>query len=352
MMGHEVYMARCIELAQLGAGHVAPNPMVGAVLVHNDVIIGEGYHQKWGEPHAEVNCLRSVGVQHRHLLSQATMYVSLEPCAHFGKTPPCADLLIENNIRQVVIGCSDPFNQVNGKGIEKLRAAGINVITGILEPECRQLNKRFFTFHTQQRPYIVLKWAQSNNGMVDSTTGARVLISNNFSNRLVHKWRTEEAGILVGTRTALADDPQLNVRWWTGNNPVRMVIDLDLKLPTHLHLFNNQQSTILFNTKKHSKEGLISYYRIEGKNVLAELMQACYHLKITSLLVEGGPTLHQSLVDAGLWDEARVIENHDLVIDDGVAAASLHHHRLDHSYSLLTDQISFYHRVAPTSFDV
>src|SRR6476660_1127293 len=207
---HETYMYRCLQLAQLGVGNVAPNPMVGAVLVHNDKIIGEGYHRKYGEPHAEVNCINSVSPDKQELISQSTLYVSLEPCAHFGKTPPCADLIIRHKIPRVVIGCRDPFTEVNGKGIEKLKSAGVNVETGILEKECIALNKRFFIFHTQHRPYIILKWAQTADEFIATLTTEsqaigniqrRLLISNEYTNRLVHKWRSDEAAILVGKNT-------------------------------------------------------------------------------------------------------------------------------------------------------
>jgi diaminohydroxyphosphoribosylaminopyrimidine deaminase / 5-amino-6-(5-phosphoribosylamino)uracil reductase len=207
MTYEELYMHRCLELARSGAGSVAPNPMVGAVLVYENRIIGEGYHQQYGRAHAEPNCIAAVKEQDKHLIERSTLFVSLEPCAHFGKTPPCADLIIENKIPGVIIGCRDPFVEVNGKGIEKLRAAGIQVQLGVLENECRKLNKRFFTFHTQHRPYIILKWAQTLDNKVANEDYSRVPISNEYTNRLVHQWRSEEMAIAVGTNTALYDDP-------------------------------------------------------------------------------------------------------------------------------------------------
>ena len=231
-------MHRCLELAQLAAGNTAPNPMVGSVLVHNDKIIGEGYHQVYGQAHAEVNCISSVKPEHQGLIPQSTIYVSLEPCAHFGKTPPCADLIIKHQIPKVVVGCRDPFVQVNGKGIEKLQAAGIEVTVGVLEKECKELNKRFFTFHTEHRPYIILKWAQTADLKIAAEDYGRVLISNAQSNRIVHKWRSEEMAILVGTNTALFDDPELNTRLWPGGHPIRLVVDMNLRLPSSLKLFN------------------------------------------------------------------------------------------------------------------
>ena len=263
-MNHEVYMRRCLELATLGCGNVAPNPMVGAVLVFNDRVIGEGYHQKYGEAHAEVNCIDSVAEADKKLISSSTLYVSLEPCAHFGKTPPCADLIIQHKIPRVIIGCRDPFKEVDGKGIEKLKAAGVHIETGILEDDCRELNKRFFSFHTKQRPYVILKWAQTADGFIAATNhppGERTLkesaekkerlhISNEYSNRLVHKWRSEEAAILIGTNTALLDDPELTTRLWPGRSPVRLILDMDLRLPAHLKIFDRSVRTIVFNSIK------------------------------------------------------------------------------------------------------
>ena len=245
-------MYRCLQLAQAGAGHVAPNPMVGAVLVYNNRIIGEGYHREYGMPHAEVNCIASVKKEDLRLVNKSVMYVSLEPCAHYGKTPPCADLIIQYRIPKVVVGCRDPFPEVNGKGIEKLLAAGVNVTTGILEKECRELNKRFFTFHTQRIPYIVLKWAQSSDGAIAATDGSAIQISNAYSSILVHRWRSEEAAILVGTRTAMLDDPALTTRLWPGKNPVRLVIDRELKLPVSLRLFDESVPTVIFNELKNT----------------------------------------------------------------------------------------------------
>ncbi|MFI5128490.1 MAG: bifunctional diaminohydroxyphosphoribosylaminopyrimidine deaminase/5-amino-6-(5-phosphoribosylamino)uracil reductase RibD, partial [Chitinophagales bacterium] len=256
-------MYRCLELAKLGAGQVAPNPMVGAVLVHDDRIIGEGYHQKYGEAHAEVNCIGQAALSGlTDAISQSTLYVSLEPCSHFGKTPPCTDLIIKHKIPKVVIGCRDPFKEVNGKGIEKLIAAGIEVQQGVLEKECIDLNKRFLTFHTQHRPYIILKWAETADGFMappapqggirEESVRQRLLISNEYTNRLVHRWRSEEAAILVGTNTIENDDPELTTRLWPGHSPVRLIVDMNLRLPSSLKVFNGQEETIIFNTKTHS----------------------------------------------------------------------------------------------------
>ena len=339
-------MHRCIELALLGAGNVAPNPMVGAVLVHNNTIIGEGYHQQYGQAHAEVNCLNSVAEEHKHLIPSGTLYVSLEPCAHYGKTPPCADLIIHQNISKVVIGCRDPFEMVNGKGIEKLLAANIDVVTGLLEQECITLNKRFFTFHQQKRPYVILKWVESSNKKIGVLDGSQLKISNYISDRLVHKWRSEEAGILVGTNTALNDNPQLNNRLWNGNSPIRMVIDLQRRLPAGLKIFDGSKRTIVFNYKEEKEVELTSYKKLSGEGaVCMQILSACYQLNITSILIEGGAHTLQSFINEGLWDEARVICNNDLIVEKGVASPELHHQELLKKEQYLNDAISYYQPV-------
>jgi len=323
-------MRRCLELARLGGGYTAPNPMVGAVLVYEDRVIGEGYHRMYGQAHAEVNCVNSVAAGDVPLISRSTMYVSLEPCAHFGKTPPCADLVLRMGIPKVVVGCRDPFPQVNGKGIEKLLAAGVEVKVGVLEAECMELNRRFFTFNTLHRPYIVLKWAQSANGRIAGMSGGplgvgeRVFISNEYTNRLVHRWRSEEAAILVGTRTALADDPSLTVRLWSGPDPIRLVIDKELTLPASLKLFDGSVRTIVFNMVRHEEVGNLSFYQLAGDSSLVhQICQALYQLKIQSVLVEGGARLLQSFIDEGCWDEARVITNNELELPGGLPAPLL-----------------------------
>jgi diaminohydroxyphosphoribosylaminopyrimidine deaminase/5-amino-6-(5-phosphoribosylamino)uracil reductase len=301
-------MHRCFELALKGAGYTAPNPMVGAVLVHNDRIIGEGFHQQYGEAHAEVNCINSVSEEDKHLVTASTMYVSLEPCAHFGKTPPCSDLIIEKKIPEVIIACRDPFKQVNGKGIEKLQAAGVKVTTGILEQEAKELNKRFLCFHASHRPYIILKWAQTADGKIAQDDFSRILISNEFSNRLVHRWRSEEAAIFVGTNTARHDDPALTNRLWTGPNPTRVVIDMHLQLPNSLQLFDGKVPTIIFNSVQHEERPNLRYYQVtEDVSIVHQVVNALYQLRVQSVLVEGGAKLLQSFIDEGIWDEIRLI---------------------------------------------
>ena len=365
-------MHRCLELALLAAGHTAPNPMVGSVLVYEDRgtgqerIIGEGYHEQYGQAHAEANCIASVKAEDRPLIAQSTLYVSLEPCAHYGKQPPCADLIIEKKIPRVVAGCRDPFPQVNGKGIEKLLAAGIAVTVGVSEKECVGLNKRFFTFNTQHRPFIVLKWAQSADGKIAGAGEARTFISNDYSNRLVHKWRSEEVAILVGTRTALMDDPALTVRLWEGGNPIRLVIDKELRLPSSLRLFDGSVRTIVFNLHRHgggergkhggeergkhggeeggqNGAGRVEYYQLATDSSLVhQVVVALRELNIQSVLVEGGATLLQSFIDEDYWDEARVITNNELRLPGGWPAPELKDARLLAQESLLANTVRYY----------
>ena len=322
MTRDEQYMSRCLQLAKLGAGYVAPNPLVGAVLVYEDKIIGEGYHQKYGEEHAEVSCIKNVREENKFLIEKSTLYVSLEPCSHYGKTPPCTDLIIKNKIKKVIIGCKDIYKEVAGTGIQKLTNAGVEVITGILENECIQLNKRFFTFHQKFRPYIILKWAQTANGKIGSAE-KRILISNEYSNRLVHKWRSEEAAILVGTNTALQDDPLLTTRLWQGKNAVRIVIDKELKLPLPLNIFNIDANTFIYNLAKNSTEENLVYIKLENESFIDQMLQSLFEMNIQSVMIEGGTKTLQSFIDEGLWDEARVITNEELIIENGIAAPEM-----------------------------
>lgn len=341
-MSDDQYMSRCIQLAKSGAGNVAPNPMVGAVLVYEDKIISEGYHKKYGEPHAEVNCINSVAEENKFLIEKSILYVSLEPCSHYGKTPPCVDLILKNKIKKVVIGCKDIYKEVAGRGIQKLQESGVEVVTGVLEKECVSLNKRFFTFHQKQRPYIILKWAQSVNRKIGSEANERILISNDYSNRLVHKWRSEEAGILVGTHTALKDDPSLTTRRWKGKNPIRIVIDKELKLPLTLKIFNEESKTIIFNEKKNAIEGHHQYIKFEGGHFLEKALYALYDLNIQSILTEGGAKTLQSFINKGLWDEARVITNEKMIIENGIDAPGLKNFSLAHQENYFGDRIDYY----------
>ncbi len=337
---HEQYMFRCLELAAKGLGTVAPNPMVGAVLVHNNQIIGEGYHQQYGEHHAEVNCLNAVAANNKILIPESILYVSLEPCAHHGKTPPCANLIIEKGIKKVVVGCRDPFNEVNGKGIEKLLAAGIEVVEGVLETACKNINKRFFTFHQQQRPYIILKWAETANRKMATLGDERLLISNAITNQLVHRWRSEEAAILIGSNTALKDNPSLTNRHWIGKSPSRLLIDTSLKLPISLNLFSDGAPLIVYNFKKNAEIGAVQYKMIDSqKNVLLQIVEDAYNVGLQSIIVEGGAILLQSFIDASIWDEARIICNTKLTVPVGLDAPYLTNAEETNRFQILNDQI-------------
>lgn len=300
----EVFMQRTLELAKLGRGHVSPNPLVGSVIVHDGEIIGEGWHKKYGEAHAEVNAVRSVDDKTR--LLHSTVYVNLEPCSHTGKTPPCADMLIEYKVKKVVIANLDSNPLVAGDGVKKLRAAGIDVVTGILEKQGRDLNRRFFTFMEKNRPYTILKWAETADGFVARENFDSKWISNEHARQLVHKWRTEEDAILVGTRTAAYDNPQLNVRDWSGRNPVRVVIDRYLRLSSRLHLFDRKQPTICYNVLKHEEHENLSLIRIDEDNFIHNLLQDLYHRKIQSVIIEGGASTLAMFIENNLWDEARI----------------------------------------------
>lgn len=314
MISDEIVIARAIELANLGSGSVSPNPMVGAVIVYQDKIIGEGYHQKYGEAHAEVNAINqvlSLYTDAKELLKQSTIYVTLEPCSHYGKTPPCSDLIIKYKIPKVVIGCQDPFNKVNGKGIEKLRSSGIDVLVGVFEDECLKLNKRFFTKVTKQRPYIILKWAETSNGYFAPDDGSQKWISGKEAKLLVHQWRAEEDCVLVGKKTAEIDNPRLDVRLVKGKNPKRAVIDRDLKLSKTLNLFDNSLETFVFNSSETLIDKNTKYIGIEDfDHFLPQyILFQLYLQDIQSLIIEGGVRTLQMFIDADLWDEARIIKS-------------------------------------------
>lgn len=339
----ELYMSRCIELARHGMGSVAPNPMVGAVIVHNDRIIGEGFHQLFGGPHAEVNAVNAVN--DRSLLKEATIYVSLEPCAHHGKTPPCSDLLVECSFKRVVIGCKDTFSKVSGKGIEKLKKAGIDVVVGVLEQECRELNKRFFTFHERQRPYVILKWAQSKDGYLDrhrpnDEKGVN-WISSPETKVLVHKWRSEEQSILVGRKTVQNDNPSLTVREFIGTNPTRIIIDSQLQLPNDLNIFSDEAPTIIFNRVKNEVKGNIEYIRIAETDTQL-ILHELYKRNILSVFVEGGSRTLQYFIFGNVWDEARVIVGNTNFLE-GTKAPTINKAPSE-SFPFSTDMIHYYYR--------
>ena len=318
----EFYMNRCLKLAANGLGNTYPNPFVGSVIVHNQNIIGEGFTSFYGGPHAEVNSIHSV--EKKELLPSSTLYVTLEPCAHFGKTPPCSDLIIEHKIPRVVVGCLDPFALVNGEGINRMRTHGIEVSVGILEKECLELNRRFFTFHQKKRPYVILKWAQTANGYFAPKNHTQQWISNRFSKQLVHWWRTQEQAIMVGKNTAIVDNPQLNSRLVQGRNPIRVLIDYDLSTPTTHYLFDQTLPTIIFNKVKGGKNELIEYIHLQSKeNNLEEILRILYQKNIQSIIIEGGSRTLQTFIEQNLWDEARVFSS-STVWEDGIFAPHLH----------------------------
>lgn len=297
MKVHEKYIQRCIDLANNGLGTTFPNPMVGCVIVFDNKIIGEGWHRKSGEPHAEVLAIASV--KDKTLLSKSTIYVSLEPCSHFGKTPPCCDLILKYNIPNVVVGTVDPNIKVAGNGIKKLIDSGKKVIVGVLEEACFELNKRFFTFHEKKRPYIVLKWAETEDGFIapiSKNEQKPVWITNSLSRQLVHKWRSEEQAVLVGTQTVLDDNPKLTVRDWAGNHPIRIVLDQKNRIPKESHVFDNQSATLILSAET------INY----SSNVGSQIALFLFENNIQSVLIEGGRQTIQTFIDADLWDEARI----------------------------------------------
>lgn len=309
----EKYIRRCIALARNGLGTTYPNPLVGSVIVHDGKIIGEGWHKKTGEAHAEVNAIHSV--KDKSLLPQATIYVSLEPCSHFGKTPPCSDLIIHHKIPNVVIGTIDPFAKVSGNGIKKLKEAGANVIVGVLQDECNELNKRFFTFHTKKRPYIILKWAETADRYIAPLAREEqkpVWITNSYSRQLVHKWRTEEQGILVGTQTVIDDNPSLTARDWKGNHPVRIVVDKKNRISKESAIFDDSALTFL-----------ITETEIEfTENIANQICSYLYEKEIQSVIIEGGSRTLQTFIDAQMWDEARVFKG-NIHFSSGLVAPTI-----------------------------
>ena len=322
-MNHELYIKRCFDLAQLAKGNTAPNPMVGAVLAHNDRVIGEGWHKEYGKAHAEVNCINSVAETDKYLIPESTMYVNLEPCAHYGKTPPCALRIVEEKIKAIVLSNTDPYEKVSGRGIDILHQNNVTVTTRILEKEGLWLNRRFFCFHQQKRPYIILKWAQTKEGFFAPPDRSRFQISNKHSQSLSHKWRTEEAAIIVGYNTALYDNPQLTARQWTGKQPLRIVFDRNLQLPQTHHIFKPGSPTWVINQQKEERDGHLHYVQLDfDEKLLNRLMQQLYNANIISVIVEGGAALLDNLIDHGLWDEARIFTAPSS-LENGIAAPIL-----------------------------
>jgi diaminohydroxyphosphoribosylaminopyrimidine deaminase/5-amino-6-(5-phosphoribosylamino)uracil reductase len=324
MFPESKFMDRALALAALGLGKTSPNPLVGAVIVYQDEIIGEGYHESYGNAHAEVNAINQVLHNYpknaSEILSKATLYVTLEPCSHFGKTPPCADLIIKHQLKNVVIGCLDPFETVNGKGIEKLKSAGIHVVFPFKEKECQSINRRFFTYHQKQRPYIILKWAQSSDDFI-GLKNEKTAISNTESLKLSHLWRSQEDAILIGTNTALIDNPSLSTRHVDGKNPIRIVIDKTLKIPQHHAIYKDDAKTIIFNEHRTETLGHLQYIGIEFLGLLPQMiLYQLYILGIQSLIIEGGAYTLNEFIRYNLWDEARIITATDLNLKEGVIA--------------------------------
>lgn len=311
-------MKLALELAAEGRGYVSPNPMVGAVLCYEGRIIGQGWHKQFGGPHAEVNCLNAVSTADQHLISNSTMYVTLEPCAHYGKTPPCADLLINSGIQHVVVAAVDPFDAVKGQGITRMRDAGLRVDQGLLEKEAISLNSRFFTYHMERRPYITLKWAETADGFMGTGTAVRLFISGEETNKLVHTWRAAEDAILIGAGTAVLDDPLLNVRLVKGPSPLRIIIDVSKQLPDDLKMFGDGQPVVVVNQLKEGVEGHVTFLKMDLERGPQPLLDWLYAKKIQGLLVEGGKKTLQYFLDSGFWDEIKIITNTTLNTGGGL----------------------------------
>lgn len=338
----EKFMQRALDLAVLGAGKVSPNPMVGCVIVHQGKIIGEGWHQLYGKAHAEVNAVNAV--ENKDLLREATVYVTLEPCAHQGKTPPCADLLVKHQVKRVVVCNEDPHPLVGGKGLEKLRKAGIALTIGVLATQGKEVNKRFFTGVLKQRPYVIFKWAETADGFIAKKNYDSKWISNKMSRTLVHKWRTEEDSIMVGGNTARYDNPKLNARLWKGRNPARIVIDRRLKLPSDLHLYNQQQLTLVYNQLNRSQAPNLEFIKLDEDHFLEEVLHDLYEKKIRSIIVEGGSTLINLFVKQNLWDEARIFKSSTAVFHEGIPAPNIHG-RLVNTEHIMNDFYYEYRRI-------
>jgi len=340
MENDSLFMRRALDLARLGSGHARPNPLVGCVVTHEGRIIGEGWHRQYGGPHAEVNALASV--ENQELLKHSRVYVTLEPCAHHGKTPPCADLLIAKGVPEVVICNDDPFPLVAGRGIDKLRVAGVRVETGLLAEEGRWLNRRFFTFHEKKRPYLVLKWAETADGFLAGRYYQQVQISGEQARLLTHQWRAEEAAILVGTRTALHDNPRLNVRDWPGPQPLRVVIDKNLSLPPSHHVLDRSQPTRLYTYRERPHaENLAHVTLSEADDLLPQVLQDLWQQSVQSVLVEGGPTVLNALINAGLWDEIRIFKS-PLKLGQGIAAPAVGLNNLREVQTVGPDKLYWY----------
>jgi diaminohydroxyphosphoribosylaminopyrimidine deaminase/5-amino-6-(5-phosphoribosylamino)uracil reductase len=339
MTQDEKYMLRAMELASLGLGSVSPNPMVGCVVVHGEEIIGEGYHEEYGKAHAEPNAIASV--KYPDLIPSSTVYVTLEPCAHWGKTPPCANLLVDKKVKKVVIGTVDTNPLVGGKGIQLLKEAGIEVVTGVLDKQVREQNRRFFTFMEKNRPYVILKWAQTKDGFIARENYDSKWISNPYSRQMVHKWRSEEDAIMVGTLTAKYDNPQLNVRGWEGKNPIRIVVDRNLNLNSELHLFDQSQKTVCYNQIRTEKSENLERIKLPIGFGIDHILKDLFERKIQSLIVEGGAQLLNKFIQENLWDEARVFTG-QVQFGKGIPAPKLIEAREQEEFEIIGDRLSMW----------
>ncbi|UTW62573.1 bifunctional diaminohydroxyphosphoribosylaminopyrimidine deaminase/5-amino-6-(5-phosphoribosylamino)uracil reductase RibD [bacterium SCSIO 12741] len=345
----EQYMKRCFELASNGLGQVSPNPLVGCVVVRKGKIIGEGYHRQYGGPHAEPNAIRSVS--HNEWLKESTLYVNLEPCAHHGKTPPCADLIIASQIPRVVISVKDPFPLVKGRGIEKLIQAGVEVKTGVLEKEGEFLNRRFLTFHRKQRPYILLKWAQTADGFMDRIKSDKkhkpLKISNKTNSTLVHTWRSQEDAICVGRKTVEADNPSLTVRYVTGSQPVRIILGRNVKPDQSRAVLDDSVKTLVYNQNLEEVQGNTHWIKVTSEeSFLSEVLTDLYQKGIQSVLVEGGAQLHHSFLGTDLWDEIRITTS-DQYIGEGVAAPTVNQNYQDEFATGSGNKVGIIYRDSP-----
>jgi len=335
-------MNRCFHLAKNGLGNVSPNPLVGAVIVANDRIIGEGWHNKFGGAHAEVNAFESVGKEHHHLLPESTLYVNLEPCNHHGKTPPCVDLLLEKKIPRVVISTVDSNPLVGGMGIKKLRENGVHVEIGILKEEGRSLNKRFFTFIEEKRPYVILKWAQTLDGLFAKNTSKQTWITTEMSRRIVHKWRSEEDAILIGKNTLTVDKPKLNNRYFSAEKqPIRIVISAKVPQLRNYHFFDESQPSVIINSETESIENHMQYWQFDfNRNLLINILERLYKEKVQSVIIEGGAYTLQQFLDENLWDEARILTGIE-AFDEGKQAPTIKGTIIDH-FHVDSDMVTYY----------
>ena len=342
MKTHEHFIEKCITLARKGILNVSPNPMVGCVIVYNDEIIGEGYHQEYGKSHAEVNAIKAV--KDKSLLSKSTLYVNLEPCCHHGKTPPCTDLIIKHNFSKVVIGCIDPFSEVSGKGIKKLEDNSIEVVHGVLEEKCKDLNRRFFYFHKYKRPYIILKWAKSKDNYIAPINQEKPFwMTSKESKTLVHNWRAEEDAILVGRKTVIADNPSLTVRMCKGKNPIRLVIDKSLSLDSKYNIFDDYAETLVFNNIKSDIVSNTIYVKIDFNNLIEEILNELYKRNILSLIVEGGAITINSFIENNLYDEIRLFTT-EKVLENGILSPQIPNIKMTKTTIINKDKLEVYKR--------